>query len=754
MKRQIAILLVAALTASVLAGCSGESSNSSSGTSQTDTTDMVYEASSPDFGDDSFDAGNVISLGTGSGNFYAVCEDSSPVIYIFTDKGEVRDTITVPSESTQNITSVAATDDGFVLVLSSYTMDYSVEDADTADTETALSGTYTLLYLSEDGTEKWRTELDKSTDGSSIEGIDSIFCEDGNIYLATTSELVLINKDDGSVQSQVYAVTDSEYYNQYYPLEDGSIAVLQYTDDGQVFGILDADTGKLSDDTVAIPSGLYMQSAFAGMGNTLYVAGENGIYKADMKEKTFTQILDFIASDLNATGVSALAGLSDDVLAAVLSDNDGNSELDILTKADTSDQKDKTAITVGGYSLDYTVRKAIVAFNKENDNYKIEIKDYTSYDSDEGTEGMDQLNTDIISGNAPDIMILDNDMPVSSYIEKGVLLPLDDYLDSDSDIDSDNYLTNISDAFRTDGKLYEIVPAFSLETVAGKTSDIGDGSDFNLEMLRNLQKERNAETGYLFGLYDRSTLLDSALSFVGNMYVDLENGKSTFDSDSFRDLLAFIKECPDSISDEQYSEDSSTFYRSGKSLFYISDLTSFSDYQSITQGMFGDAVTFAGFPAEKNSGIVIRPQMQLAVSASTKEKEACWEFLKYFLMDDFQSSVDQNFSCWPVSVTAIDALGEEAKKNPTYTDENGNEVEQPNEYYLGTESIELKPLTDEEVENVKNILKSASETFYYNSDVQNIISEETGAYFEGQKDVEEVTDVIQNRVNTYIKENS
>lgn len=751
MRRQTTILLAAALTASVFTGCSGKNSNSSSGTSQADTSDMVYEASSPDFSDDSFDAGNVISLGTSGNNFYAVCEGTSPVIYIFTDKGEVTDTISVPSESTQNITSVTAADDGFVLALASY----AVEDADAASTEeAAISGTYTLLYLEKDGTQKWKTQIDKGTDGSSIDGIDSVFSEDGNIYLATTSELVLINKDDGSVQSQVYAVTDSEYYNQYYPLDDGRIAVLQYTDDGQVFGILDADTGKLLDDTVAIPSGIYMQSAFAGTGNTLYVAGENGIYKADMKEKTFTQILDFIASDLNATGVSALTALDDSTLSAVLTDNDGNSELDILAKADSSDRKDKTTLTVGGYSLDYTVRKAIVAFNKENDNYKIEIKDYTSYDSDEGTEGMDQLNTDIISGNAPDIMILDNDIPVESYIEKGVLLPLDDYLDSDSDIDKDNYLTNISDAFRTDGKLYEIVPAFSLETVAGKTSDIGDGSDFNLEMLRNLQKEKNVETGYLFGLYDRSTLLDSALSFVGNMYVDQENEKSTFDSASFQGLLALIKECPDSISDEQYSEDSSTFYRSGKSLFYISDLTSFSDYQSITQGMFGEAVTFTGFPAEKNSGAVIRPQMQLAVSSSTKEKEACWEFLKYFLLDDFQASVEENFSCWPVSVSAIDALGEEAKKNPTYTDENGNEVEQPNEYYLGTESLELKPLTDEEVENVKNILKSASEAFYYDSDVQNIISEETGAYFEGQKDVEEVTDVIQNRVNTYIKENS
>lgn len=758
------------LTASVLAGCGGGSSNSGSGTSEKDTSDMIYSAKSLNFGDSSFNAENIISLGNSGDALFAVSDnqDSSggtdPKIYIFTEDGEVTDTISIPAEDTQDVSVVAATDDGFVIALTSYMVDSadtgtSAQSSGTEsaavqeDGEDSITGTFYLLYLSRDGEQKWKTQLTGDADGNAIESITNLMYADGNLYLGTSSGLTQISTDDGTPVKQVYKTQDSDA-DQYFPMKDGKIAVLQYTDDGQQFAVLDSSTGKTGDDAVSIPSNIYMQNAFPGRGDDIYVASDSGIYKADMDAKSFMQILDFVASDLNATSVSALAAVDDTTLAAALTDYDGNAEMDLLTKVDPSDQKNKTSITVGCYSLDYSVRKAIVAFNQEHDDVQIKIKDYTSYDSDDGTEGISQLNTDIVSGNAPDIMILDNDMPVSSYIEKGVLLPLDDYIDSDSDIQSGSYLTNVFDAFKTDGKTYQIIPAFSLETVAGKTSDIGDGKNLSIDAVLSLSKQKNVSSAYLFGLYDQDSLLSTALSFVGNEYVDLKDKKSTFDSDSFQSILGLVKDCPKNISDDQYSEDSSTFYRSGKSLFYISDLTSFGDYQTITQGMFGDTVTFTGFPTETNSGTVIRPQMRMAISASTKEKDACWQFLKYFLTDDFQSKVEDNYVCWPVSVKAIDALGEEAKKNPTYEDENGNQVEYPNEYYLGTETIELKPLTDAEVEDVKNILKSASAPLYYDSNVEKIISEETGAYFEGQKTVQEVTDVIQNRVTTYIKENN
>ena len=44
-------------------------------------------------------------------------------------------------------------------------------------------------------------------------------------------------------------------------------------------------------------------------------------------------------------------------------------------------------------------------------------------------------------------------------------------------------------------------------------------------------------------------------------------------------------------------------------------------------------------------------------------------------------------------------------------------------------------------------------TFIYNDEIINIINEEAGAYYSGQKGVDNVVSVIQNRIKLYVDEN-
>jgi hypothetical protein len=41
----------------------------------------------------------------------------------------------------------------------------------------------------------------------------------------------------------------------------------------------------------------------------------------------------------------------------------------------------------------------------------------------------------------------------------------------------------------------------------------------------------------------------------------------------------------------------------------------------------------------------------------------------------------------------------------------------------------------------------------YDNEIDQIISEETGAFFSGQKSAKDVAGIIQNRVSTYVNEN-
>ena len=108
---------------------------------------------------------------------------------------------------------------------------------------------------------------------------------------------------------------------------------------------------------------------------------------------------------------------------------------------------------------------------------------------------MTRLNTDIASGNAPDIMILSAAMPIKSYVSKGVFEDLTPYLEKDEEISQKEYLDNIQEAFRTDGMTYAIVPSFYVTTVAGKTADVGDAPLVRAASSRPHQDVRRGHQG-------------------------------------------------------------------------------------------------------------------------------------------------------------------------------------------------------------------------------------------------------------------
>ena len=88
-----------------------------------------------------------------------------------------------------------------------------------------------------------------------------------------------------------------------------------------------------------------------------------------------------------------------------------------------------------------------------------------------------------------------------------------------------------------------------------------------------------------------------------------------------------------------------------------------------------------------------------------------------------------------------------------YMDENGNKVEYDETYYINGEEILLPQLTQEQVDRIVSFVESVNKRGYYNEAISNIISEEAGAYFSGQKSARDVAGVIQSRVQVYVNEN-
>ena len=95
----------------------------------------------------------------------------------------------------------------------------------------------------------------------------------------------------------------------------------------------------------------------------------------------------------------------------------------------------------------------------------------------------------------------------------------------------------------------------------------------------------------------------------------------------------------------------------------------------------------------------------------------------------------------------------DARKKPSYEEENGEMVEYDNTYYLNGQEIIIPPMTQEETDELTQYISNINKRYTYSEEISSIIEEESAPFFEGQKSAKEVADIIQSRVQIYVNEN-
>ena len=125
--------------------------------------------------------------------------------------------------------------------------------------------------------------------------------------------------------------------------------------------------------------------------------------KTDTKEK----LVDWLACDVDSNTINNgnFGVLSDGRIVAVTYEDsaDGPSRqvLVVLNRVDAASIQKKTELTLACFGLDHNLRSQIVKFNRSSADYRIVVKDYSEYATDDDyNAGLTKLNTEIISGNA------------------------------------------------------------------------------------------------------------------------------------------------------------------------------------------------------------------------------------------------------------------------------------------------------------------------------------------------------------------
>ena len=473
-------------------------------------------------------------------------------------------------------------------------------------------------------------------------------------------------------------------------------------------------------------------------------------------------MMSFVNSDLYITGFDAIISLDDNSFAAIYSEYDSatyNRSLQggIFSKVDAADIPDKKVLVLGGAYLYGDLQKRVIDYNKSNSEYKIVMKDYSQYNTYEDYSACyTKLNNDIISGQMPDILVVDAyNLSLEKYANKGLLADIGEMIQNDDELSKIDYMQNVFDACKLNNKLYEVIPSFTVQGYIAKKSLVGDRNVWTMQEAISLLNSLPADTN-LFSDMTKNQFVTMMMQMCGTQFVDVSTGKCNFDTPQFRDYMEYAKRLPDAFDDDYYNDALykvryESQYRNGYTVLanaYISDV---SDLVYSINGAFGEEVAFVGFPGTDNAtpGSVINTNTSYALAAHSANLEAAWQFVRYYLTDEYQDTVSYQL---PVKKAALEKNAQKAMKKPSYMMD-GKEIEEDYRYWINDEQVTIEPLTQAQVDEIVKFISSVSRRAYYNTAVNNIIGEELGAYFKNQKSAEDVSKLIQNRVQLYINEN-
>lgn len=281
----------------------------------------------------------------------------------------------------------------------------------------------------------------------------------------------------------------------------------------------------LSDGTVRYTGGGYPLAVFGGEENIIYIACAKGLYRHALGGSVMEQIIDGALSTFGDGGAIFYAKeMSRRISGGDMSDKRSGCESELSNSPEFLVQFNPSGgliryyfdesipampdkeIRIYALEENSGVRQAVTSYKKEHtDRY---VRYEVGVDGENGVtaeDAMKRLNTQILSGEGPDVIILDG-LPIDSYLEKGLLADISEVVESKEAKDA--LFPNLVESFRQkDRAIYAMPLCIQVPLLVGDTNVINRIEDIKsfadeMETLRLVYPQ-----GGLLGIYDAQTLL-------------------------------------------------------------------------------------------------------------------------------------------------------------------------------------------------------------------------------------------------------
>lgn len=604
-----------------------------------------------------------------------------------------------------------------------------------------------LVVVGADGQMKLLAELDaelEETDAVAALQIDEngsicIFCESGRICIfdengkwlkhITTHEGNHFLEACRNADNQIIFVT-AEYVGEQEKLEIFQLLAEQET----------------SESVVELEEGQYDTNILINGAGTcdFCLNGREYVCQYSMAEKKMLPLVSWKQADIDRGEIEKII-YSEDGFTIL----QGKQQLALLEQGEPGMAQNRKALRLGCVYTDDSVQKQVAAFNRENQEYAIEIVSY-----EENENPYQSLAVDLAAGKEMDIILLP-EQNAEVFLEKGLLADLYSFMEQDGEIKKEDFLPNVLEAFETDGKLYQTISRVYISGWVTKKSNVDVTREWDINALKELLK--NNSDAALFCDASSADIIDEFMDGMMDGFVDWSSGNCDFRSEAFQELLE-IAETYGKEQDAIPAEDEITCLRENKLLFSHSNDMSPLGVELYDTALNGDFV-FVGTPGMKGSSTAFRSaDGQYGIVEGSKNKEGAWQFARMFLLKDYQD-ISENVIMYGVDAEGIPVRKdcfEEFLKRFTATEpyeRDGVWIEPiQGEAKTSTFSYAMAPLTVSQEKMFNAIVMETDRRTESDFYVKEIVCGEAEYYFSGEKSLAETVDIIQDRVNTYLNE--
>lgn len=421
------------------------------------------------------------------------------------------------------------------------------------------------------------------------------------------------------------------------------------------------------------------------------------------------------------------------------------------TRAATNPNAGKILITTDGYP-ESAIYDAIHSFNKADKDYFIKIvpnvyedKEMSSFGSDvpeiynRGEVGS-RMMVDLKSANTPDIVFY-----VSNYGQlnnKECMTDLKPYYESSKL--KDEVFDNIFTACENDGCLYAIPLSFVLDGI------IVDRSKYDIESSGMTFEQFGQFTdSYSNGV---NVIARSKTDFINEClkceYDVLEHdGTVDLDCPAFRELAEFAKDNVNDLEFDDYLNSLKKDYAPSLGIEgYLGWFNSVYDV-SINQ----KNADLVGFPSGDGRGPSAEIRRFVSVSQGSKCPQGAWRFIETLLSRDVQTELCRPTddlgiqNSFPVNREAFDAVGKDCVEQY-----NRKMKEQTSFMVWDTDSTDQMGI--DALDTIRSVTGSVNHIVRSDSDIDIIIYEDIQPYLTGDKSLDDVIKIMNNRAGTVIKE--